>query len=406
MKTLKKISFVFALLTIISNSYGQKPDNLVLTPPMGWNSWNTFATAINEQLIKETADAMVASGLLAAGYEYLILDDGWSAMQRNEEGKLYGDPEKFPSGMKALGDYIHSKGLKFGIYNCAGDKTCGGFPGSRGHEYMDARTYAEWGVDYLKYDWCNTKKLNAEGAYQTMANALNATGRPVVFSLCEWGHNEPWKWGKDIGHLWRVTGDIDMQWDGVIKHKTHETFGVWAIINMHEGIREYSGPGHWNDFDMLEVGNGLTDAEDRSHFAMWAILASPLIMGNDLRSMDQKALEILTNKEIIAINQDSLGIQGFRLTNENNIEIWVKPLSKDAWAISFVNMNEEPYSFDFNWSKEKISDDINKRNIDFQNQTYEITDVFKNKRIGDTKESLEVTLGVHDVLMIKLIKKE
>ena len=399
-----KFKTILVFLASVLYGFSQDSKNLALTPPMGWNSWNTFALEINEKLIKETADAMVESGLLKAGYNYLILDDGWSAMERDENGKLYGDPAKFPSGMKALGDYIHSKGLKFGIYNCAGDKTCGGYPGSRGHEFMDARTYAEWGVDYLKYDWCNTKKLNAEGAYTTMSNALVATGRPMVFSICEWGHNEPWKWGKDIGHLWRVTGDIDLKWDGVIKHESWTTFGIWTIINMHEGIRQYSGPGHWNDFDMLEVGNGLTDAENRSHFAMWAMLASPLILGNDLRSMDKKTLEILANKEIIGINQDSLGIQGFRLSNENKIEIWVKPLTKNEWAISFVNKNEEPYKVDFNWSAQNISDEINKLNIDFQHKNFKIIDVFKNKQIGDTHKSLKATLDVHDVLMIKLIE--
>jgi len=388
------------------NTYGQKFDNLALTPPMGWNSWNTFATEINEKLIKETVNAIVESGLLEAGFEYLVLDDGWMAMQRDEDGKLYGDPDKFPSGMKALGDYIHSKGLKFGIYNCAGSKTCGGYPGSRGHEYIDAQSYADWGVDYLKYDWCYTEKLNAEGAYMTMRDALYATGRPIVFSICEWGSNKPWEWGKDIGHLWRITGDITNCWDCEIGHGSWSALGIWKIINMRKDIRKYAGPGHWNDFDMMEVGNELTDAENRSHFVMWSILASPLIMGNDVCSVDKETLKTLTNKEVIAVNQDKLGIQGFRFSNEHNIEIWLKPLSNNEWAISFINMNDKPFNLEFDWLKHGIGDDFNRRNIDFRNQTYEIRDLFRHELIGNTTESLKTTLEVHDVLLIKLIKKE
>jgi alpha-galactosidase len=403
---MKKIVFALSLITIMINASGQKLDNLALTPPMGWNSWNTFAADINEKLIKETADAMVASGLLEAGYEYLVLDDGWMAKQRDEDGKLYGDPEKFPGGMKALGDYIHSKGLKFGIYNCAGSKTCGGYPGSRGHEYMDAQSYADWGVDYLKYDWCNTEKLNAEGAYTTMRDALYATGRPIVFSICEWGDNEPWNWGKDIGHSWRVAGDIINCWDCEVGHGSWSSWGIWKIINMRKDIRKYAGPGHWNDYDMMEVGNGLTDAENRSHFVMWSMLASPLIMGNDIRSMDDETLKTLTNKEVIAVNQDKSGIQGLRYCNEDDIEIWLKPLSNDEWAVSFINMNDQPFYLEFDWLKQEMGDDLNTRFIDFHHQSYEIRDVFKHERIANTTEPLQATLEVHDVLLLRLSKTE
>ncbi len=401
---MKKFKLLLFALTISVLSTAQKFENLAQTPPMGWNSWNTFATDINEQLVKDIADAFVKLGLKDAGYEYIVLDDGWSASERDEEGNLVADPKKFPSGMKALADYIHSKGLKFGIYNCAGSKTCGGYPGSRGYEYQDARTYATWDVDYLKYDWCNTGKINAEEAYSTMRDALKAAGRPVVFSICEWGDNDPWKWAKDVGHLWRVSGDIINCWDCEVGHGSWSSWGVWKIINMRKDIRKYSGPGHWNDFDMMEVGNGMTDAENRSHFAMWCMLASPLIMGNDLRDISKETIKTLTSKEVITVNQDKLGIQGFRFTNENNIEIWLKPLANDEWAISFVNMNNQPYELQFDWNKHEIGDDLNKKRLDTKQVHFKIRDLFNKKDIGTTEAPLKATIGVHDVLMIKLSK--
>jgi alpha-galactosidase len=304
--------------------------------------------------------------------------------------------------MKALADYIHAKGLKFGLYNCAGSKTCAGYPGSRGFEYQDARSYASWDVDYLKYDWCNTEKLKAEGAYITMRDALKAAGRPVVFSICEWGDNEPWKWAKDVGHAWRVTGDIINCWDCEVGHGSWSSWGVWKIINMRKNIRKYAGPGHWNDFDMMEVGNGMTDAEDRSHFAMWSMLSSPLIMGNDLRSATKETIKTLTNKEVIAINQDKLGIQGFRFSNEDNFEIWLKPLESNAWAMTFVNMSDETQSLDFDWVKYNIGDDVNGKQMDVKNNTYKIRDLFNQKNLGNTSNKLNAEIGSHDVLMIKL----
>jgi alpha-galactosidase len=401
---MNKIGLIAITLLLTSALSAQKFENLAQTPPMGWNSWNTFATDINEQLVKDIADAFVKLGLKDAGYEYIVLDDGWSASERDEEGNLVADPKKFPSGMKALADYIHGKGLKFGIYNCAGSKTCGGYPGSRGHEYQDARTYAMWDVDYLKYDWCNTGKINAEEAYSTMRDALKAAGRPVVFSICEWGDNAPWKWAKDVGHLWRVSGDIINCWDCEVGHGSWSSWGVWKIINMRKNIRKYSGPGHWNDFDMMEVGNGMTDAENRSHFAMWCMLASPLIMGNDLRSVSKETIKTLTSQEVIAVNQDELGIQGFRFSNANNMEIWIKPLANDEWAITFVNMKEEAINFLFDWDNHEIGDDINQRKLDTKHDSYKIRDLFNKKDLGTTKSSLKATIGAHDILMIKLSK--
>ncbi|AOW21526.1 glycoside hydrolase family 27 protein [Urechidicola croceus] len=387
-----------------TNLFAQKFEELAQTPPLGWNSWNTFATDINEELVKGIADAFVRDGYKEAGYEYIVLDDGWMSRERDENGNLVADPEKFPSGMKALADYVHSKGLKFGLYNCAGSKTCAGYPGSRGYEYQDARLYASWGIDYLKYDWCNTSKLNAEGAYMTMRDAIYAAGNPMVFSICEWGDNDPWKWGKDVGHIWRVTGDIINCWDCEVGHGSWSSWGVWKIINMRKDIRKASGPGHFNDFDMMEVGNGMTDAEDRTHFAMWSMLASPLILGNDIRSASKETIKTLTNKGVIAVNQDKLGIQGLRFTNADGFEIWVKPLTNDEWAMTFVNMTDTVKQIDFDWNHHEIGDDINGLRLDTKKNTYKIKDLFNNKSIGTTTNNLKSTIASHDVLMIRLKK--
>lgn len=400
---MKKALFLLLILASI-NIQSQKFEGLAKTPPLGWNSWNTFATDINEQLVKDIADKFVELGLKDAGYEYIVLDDGWMAKERDANGNLIADPIKFPNGMKALADYIHSKGLKFGLYNCAGSKTCAGYPGSRGYEYQDARSYASWNVDFLKYDWCNTGKINAESAYITMRDALKAAERPIVFSICEWGDNQPWKWGKDVGHLWRVTGDIINCWDCEVGHGSWSSWGIWKIINMRKDIRKAAGPGHWNDFDMMEVGNGMTDAEDRTHFAMWSMLASPLIMGNDLRTASKETIKTLINKEVISVNQDKLGIQGFRFTNENNTEIWLKPLENDNWAMTFVNMSDTPMEINFDWNKHDIGDDVNGKRVDLKNNTFKIRDLFNHKNLGDTSKNLIQKLNSHDVLMIQLNK--
>ncbi|WNH11338.1 glycoside hydrolase family 27 protein [Thalassobellus suaedae] len=400
---MKKITQILVLLiAVFSNA--QKFENLAQTPPQGWNSWNTFGTDINETLVKGIADKFIELGLKDAGYQYIVLDDGWMAKERDGNGNLVADPEKFPNGMKHLADYIHSKGLKFGLYNCAGATTCAGYPGSRGHEYQDAQTYASWDIDYLKYDWCDTGKINAESAYTTMRDALYKAGRPVVFSICEWGDNEPWKWAKDVGHLWRVTGDIINCWDCEVGHGSWSSSGVWKIINMRKEIRKSAGPGHWNDFDMMEVGNGMTNAEDRSHFAMWSMLASPLIMGNDLRTASKETIKTLSNKEVINVNQDKLGIQGFRFTNENNMEIWIKPLDNNQWALTFVNMSNHPLDFVFDWKNHDIGDDVNGRYVDMIKNTFQIRDLFNHKNLGDTSTNLKARIEPHDVLMVTLNK--
>lgn len=397
---MKKLAFLIFLI-LSTSLYSQKFENLALTPPMGWNSWNKFGCNVDENLIREIADAMVASGMKAAGYQYIVIDDCWHG-ERDQFGFIQPDPDRFPSGIKALADYIHGKGLKFGIYSDAGWKTCAGKPGSRGYEYQDAMKYAEWGVDYLKYDWCNTEGLNARGAYLTMRDALYAAGRPIVFSLCEWGSNKPWEWAKDIGHLWRTTGDITAYFDRDVDHGTWKSLSVMSILDLQEGLRIHAGPDHWNDPDMMEVGNGMLASEDRAHFSMWCMLAAPLIAGNDLRNMPQETIAILTNKEAIAINQDSLGIQGFKYSAVDSLEIWFKPLSKGDWAVCFLNRSARQKTIAFPWRDHSISDSFANREINFNQTTFRIRDLWMKMDIGVTKKPFAGEIASHDVKLLRL----
>lgn len=398
------LKFIAALFICIApHSYGQKFEKLALTPPMGWNSWNTFACDINEDLIRSVADAMITSGMKDAGYIYVNLDDCWHG-QRDSLGFIQADPKRFPSGIKALADYIHSKGLKIGIYSDAGWQTCGGKPGSRGYEYQDALTYAKWGIDYLKYDWCNTEGLKAEGAYLTMRNALYAAGRPIVLSMCEWGDNKPWEWGKDIGHLWRTTGDITNCFDCIVDHGTWKSWGVMHILDKQEGLREYAGSGHWNDPDMMEVGNGMTAGEDRAHFSMWCMLAAPLIAGNDIRNMTETTKSILTNKEVIAVDQDALGVQGFKYNDKDSVEIWFKPLAKGDWAMCVLNRGSRSKKISFNWKEEKVKDAFSGREAAFDKIIYKCGNLWTKENAGDTKAILSAEIPSHDVLMLRLSK--
>ena len=385
------------------NNDSLKYEGLALTPPMGWNSWNKFACDVDEKLIRETADAMVATGLKDAGYIYINIDDCWHG-QRDSLGFIHPDPKRFPSGMKSLADYIHSKGLKFGIYSDAGWETCGGRPGSRGYEFQDALTYANWGVDYLKYDWCNTEGLNAEGAYMTIGAALKNAERPVVLSICEWGNNEPWKWGPKVGHLWRTTGDIYNCFDCIEDHGTWQSFGVLQIFDKQDGLRKYAGPDHWNDPDMMEVGNGMSVNEDRAHFTMWSMLAAPLIAGNDLRKMSRETTDILSNKDVIAVNQDKLGIQGFRYAENNGVETWFKPLSGGDWAVMFLNRNKEAQKVNFNWAENEVKDEIFDKAANFSSTTYKVRDLWTNKNVGTTKKAFKGEVPGHDVVMLRLSK--
>jgi alpha-galactosidase len=327
-----RLALVACLLAISGPAAGE--DGLALTPPMGWNSWNRFGCEVNEQVVRQAADAIVATGLKDAGYEYVVVDDCWQR-ERDASGRIVPDPERFPSGMKALADYVHSKGLKFGLYSDAGEFTCATRPGSKSHEAQDARSYAEWGVDYLKYDWCHTEGQDARQSYGLMSRALRATGRRIVFSICEWGSTKPWTWAAGVGHLWRATGDIQDCWDC---GKEWGGMGITHILDLVADLHPYAGPGRWNDPDMLEVGNGgLTLAENRSHFSLWALLAAPLIAGNDLGAMKPEIRDILLNRDVIAVNQDPLGVQGRRIADHGHAEVWMKPLADGARAVVLFN---------------------------------------------------------------------
>ena len=310
------------------------------TPPMGWNSWNTFGADINEQLIRDTADKMVDTGLLNAGYEYLVIDDCWSLKERDENGRLAANPEKFPNGMKAVADYVHSKGLKFGMYSCAGNLTCTGYPGSFEHEFTDAETFAEWGVDFLKYDYgYHSNIIHGKYLYRRMGTALKNCGRDILFSACSWGADNTAEWMRETGAaMWRSTGDIVDSWAS-IKSLTEEQESIFA----------YGGKGCFNDMDMLVVGmygkgnvglEGLNDTQYKTHFSIWALLGSPLMIGCDIRNMNDETLKILTNKELIKINQDEDCRQVFKLTNiwDGNVKAYAKNLENGDIALGFFNL--------------------------------------------------------------------
>jgi len=384
---MKKIAFLFLMLSSVV-LFAQKPD-LAKTPPMGWNSWNKFACNVSEKLIKEAADAMISTGMKDAGYEYIVIDDCWQ-IKRDEQGNIVADPERFPSGIKALADYVHSKGLKFGLYSDAGTGTCQNRPGSSTFEEKDAKQYAAWGVDYLKYDWCNTNGLNQQVQYTKMGKALEASGRDIVFSMCEWGGSNPWYWAKDVAHLWRSTGDIQDCWDC---KRDWGGMGWTLILDQQEGLEKYAGPGHWNDPDMLEVGNGgMKDNENRSHFSFWCLLAAPLMAGNDIMNMSDATKEILTNKEAIAVNQDVLGIQGSKKLDEGNFEVWVKPLKGGDYAVILFNRGDPTVNVNVKWADFGIKGKFKAR------------DLWKKSDIG-VVDGFKGGIEKHDVLFLKLIKQ-
>ncbi len=305
-------------------------------PPMGWNSWNRFGCGISEQLIRENADALVRSGMRDAGYTYVVVDDCWMATERSADGRLQADPVTFPSGMKALGDYVHGLGLKFGIYSSAGSRTCEGRPASRDHEEIDARTFAEWGADFLKYDYCESKAADrptgvpARDRYLKMSDALRATGRPIVLSIVEWGDEKPWEWGYDAGGtMWRTTRDIKPNWPNIT-----------GILDQQAGLEQFARPGGWNDPDMLQVGNGLTEDENQFHFTMWSLLNAPLMAGNDIRSMDAATARVLLNRAVLDVQKDFGTGQGRRLRDD----LWVKGMSDGSVVIALLNRDTSTIS--------------------------------------------------------------
>jgi alpha-galactosidase len=366
----------------------QAANGLARTPPMGWNSWNKFGCDVNEATIRRTADAIVATGMRDAGYVYVVIDDCWHG-PRDAKGFITADPIRFPGGIKPLADYVHANGLRFGLYSDAGRRTCGDRPGSQGHEYQDALTYAAWGVDYLKYDWCNTGTRNAEEAYSLMADALKASGRPIVFSLCEWGNAKPWLWAASVGNLWRTTGDIYDHWQGP---RTY-SLGMLDIVDRNEPLWPYAGPGHWNDPDMLEVGNGgMTDSEYRSHFSLWAMMAAPLIAGNDVASMSEATRAILLNREVIAVDQDALGVQGRRVRRDGDRELWVKPLAGGARAILLLNRGAAPTEIAFTWDEIGYPPRLKAR----------IRDLWQHKDLPRRAGAFSATVAPHGVAMLRV----
>src|SRR5437667_12828116 len=374
---------VFLLLNaacwVSPSAFPQAAGALAMTPPMGWNSWNKFGCNVSDKLIREMADAMVSSGMKAAGYQYVNIDDCWQ-VSRDAQGTIVADPQRFPSGMKGLADYVHSKGLKLGLYTDAGTGTCEKRPGSLNHEGQDAKTYASWGIDYAKIDWCNSEGLDPEVQYAKLRDALAESGRPIVFSICNWGVKAPWRWGPKTGNLWRTTGDIN------------DTYDRMTLIGFGQnGLEKFAGPGHWNDPDMLEVGNGgMNRDEYRTHMALWALLAAPLLAGNDLRSMTAETKEMLTNRDVLAVDQDSKGVQGHRIWEEGPLEIWAKPLADQSQAVGLFKRSEAP---------PKMALEIKAIGL---NGPATVRDLWQHKDIGTVRDSYTVEVPKHGVVLVKV----
>lgn len=371
-------------------------DSLALTPPMGWNSWNFFEGNVSEQVIMDMADAMAANGMKDAGYQYLVIDDYWVG-GRDNQNKLFPDPKRFPKGIKYLADYVHQKGLKLGIYSDAAPLTCGGVTGSLGFEKEDAATFAAWGIDYLKYDYCNAPEdvTTAFTRYSTMGDALKNCGRPIVFAICEWGPRKPWLWAKAAGgHLWRTTWDSRDVWQSNNKNLT----GIMEIFDQQESLAQYAGPGGWNDPDLLMVGlygkggsssvngrfKGCTSTEYRTHLALWCMLAAPLMVNADLKKIDNTTLQLLTNKTLLQIDQDKLGRQAVTIFRNNNIQVLQKPLTGNRMAICVFNRSDAAVNFQLDLKK-----DLNIW------QPLNSTDVWNQKEWQNAK-SLNGNLTGHD----------
>jgi len=359
----------------------QTSASLAPTPPMGWNSWNKFGCNVSDKLIREMADAVVSSGMQAAGYQFVNIDDCWQ-VSRDASGTIVADPARFPSGIKALADYVHGKGLKLGIYTDAGTGTCEKRPGSLNHEVQDAKTYASWGIDYVKIDWCNAEGLEPEVQYAKLRDALANSGRPIVFSICNWGVKTPWRWGPATGNLWRTTGDIN------------DTYERMSLIGFGQnGLEKFAGPGHWNDPDMLEVGNGgMKRDEYRTHMALWALLAAPLLAGNDLRNMSPETKDLLLNSEVLAVDQDVKGVQGHRVWEEGPLEIWVKPLADGSHAVGLFNRSES----------------ATKMTLDFKSigapASAKLRDLLDHQDLGTVQNSYSAEVPKHGVVLVKVSK--
>lgn len=364
MKLSQKIATSLFIITISSAHAQDQISQLCATPPMGWNSWNFFEQRVSDKLLREISEAMVANGMKNAGYEYIIIDDHWT-QGRDKKNRLVADSIRFPNGIKAVADYVHSKGLKLGIYSDAAQFTCGGVTGSLGFEELDAKTFAEWGIDYLKYDYCNAPEdvTTAFTRYKKMGDALKSTGRPIVYSICEWGQRKPWLWAKAAGgNLWRTTWDLRDVWQSNNKELT----GIMEVFDQQEGIAQYAGPCGWNDPDMLMVGlygkgassnagnggKGCSEDEYKSNFALWCMLASPLIVNSDLRNIATQSLQLLTNKDLIAINQDKLGKQAITIYKKDSLQVLKKELSNGNIALCILNRSSTTKTGTFNTGKD------------------------------------------------------
>jgi alpha-galactosidase len=384
--------FITALAILVTAYIPVSAQTIAATPPMGWNSWNHFAEKVNDADVRAAADALVSSGMRDAGYIYVNIDDTWQG-ERDASGVIHAN-SRFPD-MKALSDYVHSRGLKIGIYSSPGPKTCAGYAGSYGHEEQDAKTYAEWGMDYLKYDLCSFGELMKKesggdpqkafamqkAAYEKMHKAIVATGRPIVYSLCQYGWNNVWEWGTEVGgNLWRTTGDIN------------DTYSRMVEIGFSQaGLAKYAGPGHWNDPDMLEVGNGgMTEDQYRTHMTLWVILAAPLLAGNDLSKMSPPTLAMLTNKEVIAVDQDPLGKQGDRVSAVGPTEIWSKPLSNGAQAVALFNRSETEKSISFR-----------PRDIGFA-KSFKLRDLWQGREVTATGDTYTATVPAYGAVLLKV----
>jgi len=374
------MTILFALSGVLSLENGQ-----ARTPQMGWNSWNKFRCDVSEDLIKRTADSIIATGLAAKGYNYVNLDDCWQIGRDEKTGRILEERERFPSGMKALADYVHSVGLKFGVYSDAGTLTCERRPGSLGYEDIDAQTYAEWGVDYLKYDNCYNTGVPGVERYSKMRDALLNSGRDIVFSICSWGEEEVEKWASEVGNSWRTTVDIEDKWESFT-----------SILDQQVGLEQYSKPGAWNDPDMLEVGNGgMTDNEYQAHFALWALLKAPLIIGCDVTEMSESTYKILTNEAMIAVNQDPLGKQGTRISR---IDTPTGPI--EVWAGEQINGTVIML---LNRSSEKQTITANFKDAGYSHPYGYMVDLVNQKHLGMNENSTySAEVEAHSVFAIKI----
>jgi alpha-galactosidase len=417
----------FPVTISAENSYGKTSSKLIikigdllaLTPPMGWNSWNTFDVNISDSLIRQIADSMVSSGMKDVGYQYINIDDLWQLPDRDENGKIQINTEKFPHGIKAVADYVHSKGFKLGIYSDAANRTCGGVAGSYGYEEQDAMDFASWGIDLLKYDYCNAppSRDTAIVRYKRMAEALKKTGRSIVFSICEWGEGgipphglaggrKPYEWAASVGgNYWRTTLDIRNAW--LLDVYNAGSNSIMQILDMNAPLADYAGPGHWNDPDMLVVGidtskttvvshsgaRGCTIEEYKSHMSLWCLMTAPLLAGNDIRNMNKDIKEILLNREIIAVNQDPLGKQAKRIRDDGDSEVFAKPLEDGSWAVGLLNRNDsENKKIRITWNELGISGKWNVR------------DLWEHKEIGRFSDQFEIEVKPHQCVMIRINK--